>query len=173
MPPFTANPRGDVTGGPRANRGQPGASLGRHRYRDGERYKKTAPLSRFCQQFKWPCTCLRIKPSGRYRSSWLGSGTPAAPGKHHLPLLPPGPDGVHGFPLRGTRTSTPLTPGVPTRLTLGQEFDPALADCGYRAPLPPRLARPNIYPVMARPEGIEPPTYRSEVCRSIQLSYGR
>lgn len=26
---------------------------------------------------------------------------------------------------------------------------------------------------MARPEGVEPPTYRSEVCRSIQLSYGR
>src|SRR5205823_2754397 len=26
---------------------------------------------------------------------------------------------------------------------------------------------------MARPEGIEPPAYRFEACRSIQLSYGR
>ena len=25
----------------------------------------------------------------------------------------------------------------------GREFDPALADCGYRAPLAPRLARPR------------------------------
>ena len=26
---------------------------------------------------------------------------------------------------------------------------------------------------MARPEGVEPPAYRFEACRSIQLSYGR
>ena len=26
---------------------------------------------------------------------------------------------------------------------------------------------------MVRPEGIEPPAYRFEACRSIQLSYGR
>lgn len=26
---------------------------------------------------------------------------------------------------------------------------------------------------MARPEGLEPPTYRFEVWRSVQLSYGR
>src|SRR5258707_2855892 len=27
--------------------------------------------------------------------------------------------------------------------------------------------------MMARPEGLEPPAYRFEACRSIQLSYGR
>jgi len=32
----------------------------------------------------------------------------------------------------------------PTRLGLGQEFDPAIAGCRYRAPLPPRLARPSF-----------------------------
>ena len=26
---------------------------------------------------------------------------------------------------------------------------------------------------MVRPEGLEPPAYRFEACRSIQLSYGR
>jgi len=36
--------------------------------------------------------------------------------------------------------------GGATRATvsfLGEEFDPAIADCGYRAPLAPRLARPR------------------------------
>ncbi len=27
--------------------------------------------------------------------------------------------------------------------------------------------------VLVRPEGVEPPAYRFEACRSIQLSYGR
>ena len=48
-----------------------------------------------------------------------------------------------------------------------------------------RLRRPTLYPAelrartgsaamkMVRPEGVEPPAYRFEACRSIQLSYGR
>ena len=32
---------------------------------------------------------------------------------------------------------------------------------------------PDLLFYLARPEGVEPPTYRSVVCRSIQLSYGR
>jgi hypothetical protein len=32
---------------------------------------------------------------------------------------------------------------------------------------------PDLPIYLARPEGVEPPTYRSVVCRSVQLSYGR
>ena len=31
----------------------------------------------------------------------------------------------------------------------------------------------KVLKILARPKGFEPPTYRSVVCRSIQLSYGR
>ncbi len=86
-----------------------------------------------------------IEAFGRYPDSWLGLGTPAAHGGSRLPLLPSGPDGVHASPLRGTQSSTLLTRGqAPLALNLGKEFDPALAGCGYRAPLPPRLARPKF-----------------------------
>ena len=61
-----------------------------------------------------------------------------------LPLLPSGPDGVHEGPLRETRSSTSLTRAGSTKRSLGREFNPAIADCGYRAPLPPRLARPHL-----------------------------
>ena len=37
----------------------------------------------------------------------LEPGFPTTPERHRLPLLPSGPDGVHGFPPRGTRLSTP------------------------------------------------------------------
>jgi hypothetical protein len=33
---------------------------------------------------------------------------------------------------------------VPRDTTLEQGFNPAIADCGYRAPLAPRLARPEV-----------------------------
>jgi hypothetical protein len=36
-----------------------------------------------------------------------------------------------------------------------------------------RLALDGPVRKLARPEGLEPPAYRFEACRSIQLSYGR
>ena len=36
-----------------------------------------------------------------------------------------------------------------------------------------RLTATEIYASVVRPEGLEPPAYRFEACRSIQLSYGR
>lgn len=69
-----------------------------------------------------------------------------------LPLLPPGPHGVHEFSLRRTQLSTPLAP-QPTLQpgSLEQEFSLAIADCENRAPLPPHLARSS-----AEKEGFEP-----------------
>ena len=76
-------------------------------------------------------------------ASQLRPGEPAAPGIAYLPLLSSDPDGVRRFPPRKTRSSTPLDESSPTGSNLGQEFNPAVADCGYRAPLAPRLARPG------------------------------
>src|SRR6266511_5757055 len=67
----------------------------------------------------------------------------AAPAEDRLPLLPSGPDGVHGSSSRGTRSSTPFGPTASERRGLGRGFGPAGADCRYRAPLVPRLARPG------------------------------
>lgn len=58
-------------------------------------------------------------------------------------LLPSGPDTVREAPSRETQPSSLLTEVIATSRARGQEFNPATADCGYRAPLPPRLARPN------------------------------
>ena len=44
-------------------------------------------------------------------------------------------------------------------------------DCGQGTGLAKRRRGGTVG--MARPEGIEPPAYRFEACRSIQLSYGR
>src|SRR6185503_17731697 len=56
--------------------------------------------------------------------------------------LPSGPDTVRDSPLRGTRSSTPPGATASVRRGLEEEFSPAGADCRYRAPLVPRLARP-------------------------------
>ena len=58
-------------------------------------------------------------------------------------LLPSGPDTVRDSPLRGTRSSTSLEAAALENGDLGWEFSPAGADCRYRAPLVPRLARPD------------------------------
>ena len=58
-------------------------------------------------------------------------------------LLPSGPDTVREPPLRGTRPSTSPGAAAFESEDLGREFSPAGADCRYRAPLVPRLARPG------------------------------
>gem|GEM_PF-4417738 len=73
---------------------------------------------------------------------WLRPGAPAAPEGDRLRLLPSGPDLVHGPPPPRDRAinaqHAALTLGPEPR---GRGFSPARADCGYRAPLAPRLAR--------------------------------
>ena len=69
-------------------------------------------------------------------------GAPMAPEGGRLRLLPSGPDLVHGSSSSRDRTidiaHRAQTPGP---VPLGRGFSPARADCGYRAPLAPRLAR--------------------------------
>ncbi len=78
----------------------------------------------------------------RITGGWLGPGYPAAPGRSSLVLLPSGPDTVRKDPPRRTRSSTLRGRCRPSMThTSRQAFNPALADCGFRAPLPPRLAR--------------------------------
>jgi len=52
-------------------------------------------------------------PPRRYFGSLLGPSAPVAHARFHLPLLPSGPDGVHGNALHGTRASSPLAEGRP------------------------------------------------------------
>ena len=78
-----------------------------------------------------------------HRDVRLGPGRSAAPDDDRLVLLPSGPDTVRGSPLRGTRSSTSRRPAAYENGDLEREFSPAGADCRYRAPLVPRLARPE------------------------------
>jgi hypothetical protein len=78
-------------------------------------------------------------------ASLLQSGDPTAPRGDCLPLLPPGPGGVHRPLPRRTQSSTPLGRSSPNVRHLEGEFDPAIAACGYRAPLAPHLARPCLF----------------------------
>ena len=58
-----------------------------------------------------------------------------------LVLLPSDPDTVHRFLLHKTRTSTPLSKGRPSNPASKASITLTIADCEYRAPLPPRLVR--------------------------------
>ena len=75
----------------------------------------------------------------RYSYSLLGPGTLTAHRRFHLVLLHSCPDTVHRFLLRKTQTSTPLIEGSATGYKPRIGITPAVADCGYRAPLSPRL----------------------------------
>ncbi len=58
-----------------------------------------------------------------------------------LVLLPSDPDTIHRLLLHKTRTSTPFPTGRLSAAAPRTDITPTIADCGYRAPLPPRLAR--------------------------------
>ena len=75
-------------------------------------------------------------------------------GEDCLALLPPGPDAVRRLPVRGTWPST-LTSASPClgRRPLERGFSPAKADCGFREPLAPHLARPGTTMVAHEPHG--------------------
>ena len=91
-----------------------------------------------------PCTCRR---SGRQACSLPASSDPVS-------LRHPKQTAYGCFLPDLTRFATPrragpdrqrrLTRAVPNEPALRQGFNPARADCGFRAPLAPRLARPNL-----------------------------
>jgi len=78
----------------------------------------------------------------RYSNHQLNSGCPTAHRMGHLMLLPSGPDMVRDVLLHRTGISTPVNLRQSShRMSSKTEFSPAGADCRYRAPLPPHLAR--------------------------------
>jgi len=94
--------------------------------------------------------CL-FATSGNMKRPDPPAGAQPAQERDHLRLLPSGPDRVRGSLPRGTQPSSPLSPSSPTRPDLERELSPAIADCGYRAPLVPRLARPGLYHTRPHP----------------------
>ena len=85
------------------------------------------------------------QPSSLLAGLRLQPGTPTSLRRDSLPLLPSGPGGVRRLLPHGTQLSTPRCRSSPTGSDLTGEFNPAKADCGYRAPLAPRLARPCVF----------------------------
>ena len=86
-----------------------------------------------------------VELAARHLAHWTGlePGLSAAPGAIRLPLLPSGPDGVHGSPPRRAQL---FASGPDQRYrdqASGRDSTPHEADFGCRAPLAPRLARPR------------------------------
>ena len=108
--------------------------------------RPAAPPSRWTVH---PPSRLRRRSPIAARDS--GSGTPAAPAGDRLRLLPSGPDLVHKPTPRGDPSHRrPERRSNRSETPLGGEFSPARADCGCRAPLPPRLARSTVDPSARR-----------------------
>ena len=100
---------------------------------------------------------VEIPPAGRLIAArGSGPGAPAAPAGDRLRLLPSGPDLVRKPTPRGTRTIDAPGDGATGAEPLGGEFSPARADCGFRAPLPPRLARSASDPTRRASPGLAP-----------------
>ena len=117
--------------------------------------------SRRMQRTVHPPSRLRAPAPAAAHGS--GPGAPAAPAGDRLRLLPSGPDLVRKPTPRGTRTIDAPSDGATGAEPLGGEFSPARADCGFRAPLPPRLARstadPNAPARLRSPVGCATVTY--------------
>ena len=104
----------------------------------------TIPLSDFSFMHRHSINKKTVRPASsephiRYLCSQLSPGTLTAHERFCLVLLCSQPDTVHRFPLRKTQTSTPLAEGSYTGKGPRPVITPTRADCGYRAPLLPRL----------------------------------
>jgi len=86
-----------------------------------------------------PHILLWTRNNTSYLCSRLSPGSLAAHRRFCLELLHSWPDSVHRFLLRKTQTSMLLTKGCMLFQSPRQDITPTVADCGYRAPLTPRL----------------------------------
>ena len=90
-----------------------------------------------------PCTHLRSRhpdpPASVSSGQTVLQHTQGHSYRCYLPVL----TGFGSLALRRIQPSTPLLAVRPEKArTSRREFDPAVADCGFRAPLSPHLARP-------------------------------
>ena len=94
--------------------------------------------------------CASNWTNRRYPDSWLSPGTLTAPGRFCLVLLRSRPDTVHRFPSRKTRTSTSLIGGSSASFRPLHNITPAIADCRFKVPLPPRLHESIFYRIFRK-----------------------